>query len=315
MNAVENKILQTLNNKQNFADVTVAELQNILNQYPYFSVAQLLLSKKMKEQNNADYLQQIQKTAVYLPNPFWLHYQLLQKDVFQTDVEKTSDNLVIEKNDLHEIAETEIQQSNSSITKENILNDEKNDDLLNENIQQQTQEKIALNKDVELSDLSKEIKIETEINSFKTSNTKLAELLQEHAAGFKKPMEKNEHLIVQTEPYYTVDYFASQGIKLDAQTQDKLESQVRRFTDWLKQMKRINPHPADLGTDPEMESRVQNSAASSNEPKEIVTEAMAEVLIKQGKIDKAVQVYTKLSFLNPDKSAYFASKIEELKRT
>ena len=40
---------------------------------------------------------------------------------------------------------------------------------------------------------------------------------------------------------------------------------------------------------------------------------MAEVLVKQGKIDKAVQVYIKLSFLDPDKSAYFAKKIEQLK--
>jgi len=78
-------------------------------------------------------------------------------------------------------------------------------------------------------------------------------------------------------------------------------------------MKRINPAPADLGIDEAAEHRVQDIAAGSNEPKEVVTEAMAEVLAMQGMTEKAIQVYIKLSFLDPSKTAYFASKIEKLK--
>jgi hypothetical protein len=44
-----------------------------------------------------------------------------------------------------------------------------------------------------------------------------------------------------------------------------------------------------------------------------VTETMAEVLEKQGQLDKAIQLYIKLSFINPEKSAYFAAKIQQLK--
>jgi hypothetical protein len=40
---------------------------------------------------------------------------------------------------------------------------------------------------------------------------------------------------------------------------------------------------------------------------------MAEVLIKQGLIQKAIEVYEKLSLLDPAKSATFAAKISELK--
>ena len=40
---------------------------------------------------------------------------------------------------------------------------------------------------------------------------------------------------------------------------------------------------------------------------------MAEVFIQQGKIEKAHDIYKKLSLLNPAKSAYFAAKIELLK--
>ena len=57
---------------------------------------------------------------------------------------------------------------------------------------------------------------------------------------------------------------------------------------------------------------VQNFAAHSIEGKEPITETMAEVLAKQGMPGRARIVYEKLSLLNPDKSAYFAAKIEQL---
>ncbi|MCR6718777.1 MAG: hypothetical protein NVV59_00485 [Chitinophagaceae bacterium] len=54
-------------------------------------------------------------------------------------------------------------------------------------------------------------------------------------------------------------------------------------------------------------------AAVSISPREVVTEAMAEVWEKQGNRDKAIHIYKKLSLLDPAKSAYFAAKIEQLK--
>jgi len=45
----------------------------------------------------------------------------------------------------------------------------------------------------------------------------------------------------------------------------------------------------------------------------LVTESFAKILTKQGKLAQAIEVYEKLSLKNPEKSAYFAQKIEELK--
>jgi hypothetical protein len=45
-----------------------------------------------------------------------------------------------------------------------------------------------------------------------------------------------------------------------------------------------------------------------------VTEAMAEVWEKQGNTIKALELYEKLSLLDPSKSSYFAAKIEHLKQ-
>lgn len=86
-----------------------------------------------------------------------------------------------------------------------------------------------------------------------------------------------------------------------------------KFTDWLKKMKGTKPEDMQVEPDPELEQTIINIATSSNESKEVVTETMAEIFAKQGKLEKAIQLYIKLSFLIPDKSAYFAAKIKELK--
>jgi len=128
-------------------------------------------------------------------------------------------------------------------------------------------------------------------------------------------VNQEAELEISKEPMHTIDYFASQGIKIDLSKipQDKLTTHLRKFTEWLKYMKSDNPNPIDLGTNQDLEEAVEIIAKTSNEEKEIVTETMADVLQKQGHLDKAIQLYIKLSFINPEKSAYFASKIQHLK--
>jgi hypothetical protein len=116
------------------------------------------------------------------------------------------------------------------------------------------------------------------------------------------------------EPLHTIDYFASQGIKftLEENPVDALGKQLKSFTDWLKTMRRLPQKNKEVVPDRLAEQAVQDFAAHSIEGKEVLTEAMAEVLAKQGMRQRARAVYEKLSLLNPEKSAYFAAKIEQL---
>jgi hypothetical protein len=116
------------------------------------------------------------------------------------------------------------------------------------------------------------------------------------------------------EPLHTIDYFASQGIRLtlDENPTDPLGRQLKSFTEWLRTMRRLPQKDREIIPDRVVEQNIQNYAAHSIEGKEPVTETMAEVLAKQGMPERARIVYEKLSLLNPDKSAYFAAKIEQL---
>jgi hypothetical protein len=116
------------------------------------------------------------------------------------------------------------------------------------------------------------------------------------------------------EPMHMVDYFASQGIKLseDVQSGDKLGKQLKSFTEWLKTMKKV--HVENEAENPaKTDTNVQALAENSNTETEVLTESMAEVFARQGKMAKASEVYQKLSLLNPAKSTYFAAKLENLK--
>jgi hypothetical protein len=115
------------------------------------------------------------------------------------------------------------------------------------------------------------------------------------------------------EPFHTVDYFASQGIKPATEDvpKDKLGKQLKSFTEWLKTMKRIPPTEIPVN-EPLVERQVESMAAHSVQDADIVTESMAEVWLKQGNKEKAKATYQKLSLLDPSKSAYFAAKIQNL---
>jgi hypothetical protein len=117
------------------------------------------------------------------------------------------------------------------------------------------------------------------------------------------------------EPYHTIDYFASQGIRLtqDENPSDALGKQLKSFTEWLRVMRRLPQKDREIVPDIAAERTIQTIAAHSIEGKEVVTEAMAEVLAKQGMPEKARDIYRKLSLLDPGKNAYFAAKIEQLK--
>src|SRR5664279_1825954 len=116
-------------------------------------------------------------------------------------------------------------------------------------------------------------------------------------------------------PYHMIDYFASQGIKLilEDQPADSFGKQLKSFTDWLKVMKKLPVQPLSEKTDEKEADRIRHFAAHSIEERDILTESMAEVLAKQGMYENAIALYQKLSLIYPPKSAYFASRIEQIK--
>ena len=145
---------------------------------------------------------------------------------------------------------------------------------------------------------------------------KVTNLISEQFAQFKEPIETIE-LAFDNEIAMAAnaDYFAAQGIEIDLTKlpQDKFTQQLRSFTAWLKILKQKEGIPVMEEMAEENEKEIAAIAEKANTTADVITEAMAEIWLKQGNKRKAIDIYSKLSFIFPEKSVYFASRIEHLK--
>jgi tetratricopeptide (TPR) repeat protein len=309
MNARKKNIVSELATDLLLQDKTKEELAEVITRYPYFGFAQFLFAKKFNNEAGESASKQLQQAALNFPNPFWFDY-LLRENIssFGTEAKTVTQ------------AEAVFHDREGTVAEVIAAEEEKQEDH-SRKISKEEHDLTEIIVDETLQGSNDEIKfepgdeIESEEGVDEAEREKLSKLIEQHLSEFKKPIDSNEEIPIATRVYHAIDYFASQGIKLDPRllSQDMLGNKVRKFTDWLKQVKRLNENPTDLGTDMETEHVIEKIAQSSNEGKDVITEAMAEVLQKQGKKEKAIQLYQKLSFLNPSKSTYFAAKINELK--
>lgn len=286
MTHLQEKVLFHLTGKLSLAQVDPALWQQLAAEAPYFAPARFFRAVTDTEQRTAS----VQTANLYFTNPLWLSLQLAEVTPLAKKEPVSAPPLQIPsvesvKEMMHKISQQEATG----------LLEQEQEPLPDEYIE----EADAVTETVD-------------------ADSKIAGILSSQLADFKKPVEADATLDIETEKrkLHTIDYFASQGIKIDLSTipQDKLTAHLRKFTDWLKQVKNTQAtHTQDLGTSLEMEKAVAETAKNSNETREILTETMADVLEKQGQIEKAIQLYIKLSFINPEKSSYFAAKIEQLK--
>jgi len=66
--------------------------------------------------------------------------------------------------------------------------------------------------------------------------------------------------------------------------------------------------------EPDRETENEIATKSEIEPDELVTETLAMIYFEQKKYDKALDAFRKLSLKYPEKSVYFATRIEEIEK-
>jgi len=150
------------------------------------------------------------------------------------------------------------------------------------------------------------------------------------------------------QPVFAENYFLHQGIEVSddipaemdhaaAETEEDDEKALMvmmGFDEWLNFLKRKNERKRSDEEDKAMLKamwqREKLAAAMDEEDEEIpeavfemainsidkedtlVSESLAEIHAKQGKHEKAIEIYRKLSLQNPQKKSYFAAKIDNL---
>lgn len=304
MNVQIDQLVKSLLKKDSIRECSLKELEEFAERHPYFGAAQLLLTKKLQDERSDRYEEQLQKTFTFFNNPLWVQHLLNDTGsaIIQGGVSKVEQNestpeihlngeniLHDEINTVETMQETELPAPVPVVTSIN-------EPLREESISIPEEPEVVFDLNPSLNEPKNEIenKQELELKPVEESQP-----VVERKQAEENPIPKEEMLF---EPFHTVDYFASQGIKIKEEEKpvDRFGQQLRSFTDWLKTMKRL-PVTEQLAKNvsPALEEKVEQLAAHSLDEKEVVTEAMAAVWEKQGNLEKAREVYRKLSLLDP----------------
>lgn len=286
MNVSINQLVKSLLHKDSLEHCSLPELTAYAERNPYFGAAQLLLAKKLQTESPEKFEEQYQKTLLYFHNPLWVEHLL------------------------NETGGVEVQEVGGSGLEVGEVGE----------VERLTGLHVDRVEEVEKEIVTDEVKIETgdSMNSFETA---VVEEVRADVPVIPVPVPVPVEAVnpandLVFEPYHTVDYFASQGIRFKEEERptDQFGKQLKSFTDWLKTLKRLPATELTKDIPPQSENKVEQLAGQSITDREVLTEAMAEVWEKQGNTLKATEIYRKLSLLEPAKSAYFAAKIEGLKK-
>lgn len=289
-----NNIVKNLFQKMNISELSQESLDHFKSSYPYSAIG-YLLSARLKKEMGQSFEDDASRAALFINNPLWLHALLNEQYTSDTNpfiipVSKTSTPVIVpiqKTNNLQEIPSQPL-ESNSSNTAPVI-------------------EEVTQVKEVSTPEVL--VSLNEDPQSVYTEDTTIKQLAPE--IGTVSTATSTDIIF---EPYHTIDYFASQGIKLklDDLNDDQFSRQLKSFTEWLRTMKRISPVQETTAVSKEEEPLLVQESNKVEET-DIATEAMAEVWLKQGQKNRALAIYHKLSLQNPSKSHYFASKIEKLK--
>ena len=147
------------------------------------------------------------------------------------------------------------------------------------------------------------------------SRIALQQLIENNTDRYDAEVMETEQVAEKIEPQNGEDILISdveqQVTTLASQKSEEQKRQQQIIQGFMKKNPRINRQDNNLEP---VEINLSGRVAESWEGS-IETEAFAKILIRQGKIEKAIDVYQKLILKKPEKRNYFAKKLSELYRS
>jgi hypothetical protein len=285
----------------------ISEVYELIDIFPYFQSAHLLLLKGLQFNADVKFENQLRNSAIHIADREVLYY-LLKKKI--SPVIKQSESP-------QEIGSSEAFVYDNQQT---VIESAKNSEHLISEIEKKSGE-TKLKEEVEKDTLvsSHSILISTESDNEETAGVML--LLDEETSpgedkvfymdpGFSLPdrgdlleLDPDENMaIISEEPdniQETMDYEMKNSKK---QFQSELIDKFINANPRIEPLKEKTNLSADYIIKPFIE-----------EEGGFVTETLARIYINQGYYSKAIEIYEKLSLKFPEKSSYFASQIEKVK--
>ncbi len=309
------EFINYIKNPNSLEKESVKELQKLVNDFPYFQSAHLLLSLASKKWDASVYQKSLKKTAIVVTNRSHL-FNLIQK----VDIS----NIVIEDSDHQKLVVEEVLEPIDSTKELNIL---KATELLIENSDSEIsetefQQKTKPNAEEVLeNEIAKHVvSAIVEKQMFNLSDTQLLFKQNKEPETFTDWLR----LIQKSNKQLSAENILDTNIENNTDIKTRLEkgkiiTQESALSKKLKNLALIDkiiensPGQIKIKDDQKFYSPEHNAKESLLENEHLVSETLAKIYALQGSVNKAVRAYEILSLKFPQKSAYFASLIQKLK--
>jgi hypothetical protein len=257
-------------------------LEDAIKEYPYFQAVRSMYLKGLKNENSPLYNKELQRTAAHTTDRSVLFDFITSESFIQN---KVSEQIKLLQQEERTLASDSI--SGNTLVEED-LNASKN---------------FTQVIDADLFEKKKETSIEEAPLEFDKNETySFSQWLQ---LSRLKPIDRKE--LPQEKNSVILDGEVKKAKKLEEEIQevDDRARKMARIDQFLAEKPKIKPRKSS--------SNPVNITNHYQDPSQFMTETLAKVYVAQKNYSKALKAYEVLVLQHPEKSAFFADQIQEIK--
>ncbi len=267
------KYIELTNNPKTISKKQTVALNEIIEVFPYFQSARVLYLKGLKKQNSFVYNDELKKTAAYTTNRTVL-FDFITSDVLDLEAEHNKEESFIQ----------EIEVIESKLISH-----------LEKSIKASEKEKYITNTSSKIAKTVEKLEIGKPLNFQKNDVFSFNEWLQ----------LSNKKQIDRKNLSKTIEKSSPKDVKKIKNTEKKGLNSLDLINKFLEKKPKIKPVKTQETIDVARDSVAENS--------NLMTETLARVYIEQKKYDKAIAAFKILSLKYPEKSSFFADRINTIK--
>lgn len=278
--------------QSNYGDIE--KLQELKKQFPFFQSAHILLTLVSKKYDSGIYQDTLRKTAISIPNRSRLHILLHSPEALKEEISKSKTS------ELEHLKAIELHSDKAKPTEEELtkmVEKEVEKDIVTAFVEKEVLKTHDWYKPKDKKETKKVGEKKEEINSgsFTDWLEALKKIDRVELVEEKEEAEEESRIITEFKKPEEKKLQEKKAL-LDKILEEGLPNQIR--IDKNKDFFEAN----------------QKAKESLLENEHLVTETLAKIYALQGNVPKAIRAYEILSLKFPQKSVYFASLIENLKK-
>lgn len=309
------EFINYIKNPNSLEKDSVKDLQKLVNDFPYFQSAHLLLSLASKKWDASVYQKSLKKTAIVVTNRSHLFNLIQQFEISNSVIEDSyHQKLVVE-----EVLEPIDSTKELNILKATELLIENSDSEISETEFQQKTKPNA--EEVLENEIAKQVVVAiVEKQMLNLSDTQLVFNQNKEPENFTDWLRLIQKSNKQLSAENILDTNTDNNTDIKTRLEkSKIITQESALNKKLKNLALIDkiiensPGQIKIKDDQKFYSPEHNAKESLLENEHLVSETLAKIYALQGSVNKAVRAYEILSLKFPQKSAYFASLIQKLK--